>query len=75
MTLSEFIQSNDRYRGLPQAEVAALLGMSRPYLTQLLSGAKKPGLDLAVKIERLTNGAVPASAWVPECNEQGAATA
>jgi len=35
----------------------------------LENGKKKPSLDLAVRIERLTDGAVPASSWVEQSGE------
>jgi len=49
--------------GLTQREAAAKLDISRPHLAQIVSGAKRPGLDLALRIERLTDGAVPVSSW------------
>ena len=51
--------------GTRQSAMAALLGISRGYMSQMVSGLKLPSLDLAVRIERITNGAVPASAWIP----------
>lgn len=43
---------------------ARLVGISSPYLTQILAGNKRPSLDLAFRIEKATNRLVPASCWV-----------
>lgn len=50
--------------GLKRAIVADQLGIGRAYLSGLERGKKTPSLDLAVRIERLTCGAVPVSSWV-----------
>ena len=50
--------------GKTQREFAADAGISPSYLCEILAGAKKPGLDLAVKIERITGGRVTAVSWV-----------
>jgi len=50
--------------GRSQSAWAVKLGISKGYLSGILSGAKRPGLDLAVRIERLTDGAVPVDSWV-----------
>ena len=49
-----------------QAKLSEALGISRSHMSLLVSGERKPGLDLAVAIERATDGAVPASSWVDE---------
>lgn len=59
---SEFIRSSGQNR----ATWADRLEISRSYLSDILNGNKTPSLDLAVRIERLTGGAVPASSWIPE---------
>ncbi|MDK8874708.1 helix-turn-helix transcriptional regulator [Paracoccus sp. SSJ] len=72
--LTEAIKS----MGLKRAVVAENLGIGRAYLSGLESGKKKPSLELAVKIARLTGGAVPVESWVdPEVSAipQPAATA
>jgi|AntAceMinimDraft_1070359.scaffolds.fasta_scaffold21665_5 transcriptional regulator with XRE-family HTH domain len=43
---------------------AQSVGISAPYLTQILAGMKRPSLDLAFRIEKATNRLVPASCWV-----------
>lgn len=46
---------------------ARRLGISLPYLSSLASGNRRPSLDLALKIEIATGGAVPVQAWrLPE---------
>ncbi|WP_434612117.1 helix-turn-helix transcriptional regulator [Tabrizicola sp. M-4] len=52
--------------GKSQAALAKDLGISRSHMSELVSGAKKPSLELAFAIERATGGAVPASAWVDD---------
>lgn len=47
-----------------QAELAKRLGVSCGYMSELVKGDKTPGLELAVKIEDATGGAVPARSWV-----------
>lgn len=42
-------------------ELAQLLGISRAYLSQLLSGVRRPGLDIAESINTLTG--VPMASW------------
>lgn len=51
---------------------AARLGIKGGYLSELLSGKKRPSLALAALIERETGGAVPMQVWVsatPEAAE------
>ncbi|RID91527.1 hypothetical protein D2N39_12550 [Gemmobacter lutimaris] len=47
-----------------QAVLAKLVGVSCGYMSELVKGDKTPGLELAVKIEDATGGAVPARSWV-----------
>jgi hypothetical protein len=47
--------------GKTRQDVADQLGISRRFLDHLCREYRRPGLDLAVKIERLTGGAVPVS--------------
>jgi transcriptional regulator with XRE-family HTH domain len=47
--------------GLTQAQVAELVGCSDVYVSLMESGQRKPGRDLAVRIERLTG--YPVAAW------------
>jgi len=50
--------------GIKRNEFARSVGISAPYLTQILGGLKRPSLALAFRIEQITQGAVPASCWV-----------
>lgn len=47
-----------------QHDLAAAFGISRPHLSLLLAGKKRPSLELAIRIERATDGAVPATSWI-----------
>jgi len=55
--------------GDTQSAWAARLCVSKGYMSGLLSGKKIPSLELAVRIERLTAGAVPAASWVKQDGE------
>lgn len=48
-------------RGFNQPETALYLGFDIPYISQILSGARNPGLPRAVAIERKTG--IPVEAW------------
>ena len=49
--------------GQTRRAIADQLGISASYLSLLEGGKKRPSLDLAFRIERLTGGAVPAASW------------
>lgn len=59
MTLTDFLKSQN----MTQAQAAAHFGISRSYLAEIISGAKKPGRETIEKIERESAGAVPAGFW------------
>ena len=44
---------------------AARIGVGKGYLSVLLNKKRIPALEVATRIERLTDGRVPASSWVP----------
>ena len=44
--------------GKTRQDVADELGISRPFLDHICREARRPGLEVAVKIERLTRGKV-----------------
>lgn len=48
---------------LTQRAFAQLLGVTHPIVSMWLSGVRRPGLDSALAIERVTRGAVPAESW------------
>jgi len=43
--------------------LAAEVGVSSPYITDLRYGRRRPGGEVAARIEAATNGAVPAESW------------
>lgn len=45
-----------------QRDAAELLEITEVFLSQLLNSRRKPGLDNAIKIERLTG--IPVEAWL-----------
>lgn len=49
---------------ISRAAFAERVGISQPYLSQLEAGKRVPSLELAVRIERETDGAVLAVSWV-----------
>ncbi|MEO8530854.1 MAG: helix-turn-helix transcriptional regulator [Deltaproteobacteria bacterium] len=59
--------------GKNRTEWAATLGISKSHLSDLLSGHRKPSLDLAARIERETGGRVLAVSWVPAPTQEAAA--
>jgi plasmid maintenance system antidote protein VapI len=50
-------------RRFMQREAADYFGWHETYISHLIAGARTPGLDNAVTIERLTG--IPVEAWVP----------
>lgn len=55
MTLREYFEQK---RHGSKAEMAATLGISRTWLALLISGLRVPSPELALEIERITNGEV-----------------
>lgn len=60
LTLTDWLEKT----GTSRAEFARQCEYDPSNLTKLLRGAVKPSLKVAVKIEALTEGNVPASGWV-----------
>lgn len=58
---AEFIKASGKTR----ASWATRIGVTASYLSDLLNGKKTPSLEVAVRIERETDGAVPAASWIP----------
>lgn len=52
-----------RTSGQTRSQWADRLGISRSYLSDILNGNKRPGLDLALDIERETGGVVTVKSW------------
>ncbi len=53
----------EQHNGKRRVQIAAELGISEAYLSQLASGVRRPSLTMAFKIEEKTGGAVPARSW------------
>lgn len=56
--LSEWIQR----RALTHQAAADELGFTRPFITLLLSGMRRPSLEVAFRIQHVTG--IPAESWV-----------
>jgi transcriptional regulator with XRE-family HTH domain len=54
------------------AELAEEIGLSRSYVTEILSGTRRPGRKAIEKIADATNGAVPAQSWFDETETSAA---
>jgi hypothetical protein len=50
--------------GMTRSDVADALEINRTHLDKLCRGTRRPGLALALSIEKLTRGAIPAAEWV-----------
>jgi transcriptional regulator with XRE-family HTH domain len=57
MTLAEYMSDT----GLTDSAIADAIGVSRPYVTKLRLRKRTPSMAVAVAIEELSNGRVPAS--------------
>ncbi len=66
--LAEFISKSGKTRSAFAEEI----GISRSYLSEILSGNRRPSLELAVAIERKTSGAVLASSWIADPEQPAA---
>lgn len=51
-----------------RAEFARRIGTSKGYLSDIANGNRTPSLELALRIERVTSGAVPVAAWAKSEN-------
>jgi transcriptional regulator with XRE-family HTH domain len=61
-TLSQYIAKSKVKR--TQEEWADIFGISRSYLSEILSGAVTPGWKTIAKIHEATGGKVPPAAWL-----------
>jgi len=61
MNLATYLEAHKK----TQEAFAAEIGVKQATVSRLKRG-KRPSLELAAKIERATNGAVPASSWVEQ---------
>ncbi len=58
-TLSQYLADH----GVTQSEFAERVGVKQPTISRLLKPRGRPGVDLAIAIERETGGKVPALSW------------
>jgi transcriptional regulator with XRE-family HTH domain len=49
--------------GTSQEALAAKLQVSQGYVSRLVHGERLPGLKVALDLEKVTGGAVPAESW------------
>jgi len=57
--LSAWLDENE----VTREEFAAKLDVTRPYLDKLCRGDRRPSLEIALLVEKLTKGEVPVSVW------------
>jgi transcriptional regulator with XRE-family HTH domain len=50
--------------GITRDALAKQLELARGYVDLICSGSRRPSLEVALRIEKLTRGAVPASSWL-----------
>ena len=50
--------------GMTRDTVAVELGVARTYLDKLCRGQHRPGLEVALRLEKLTAGEIPATDWL-----------
>lgn len=62
MTLSEYLDA----AGLKPAQFAQALGVEPSTITRMISGARGPSLDMALRIEAATIGQVTPKDWVKD---------
>ncbi|GIT90126.1 hypothetical protein JANAI62_03910 [Jannaschia pagri] len=56
----------DYLKGKNKGDFARSVEIVPAYLSQILSGKKRPSFDLMLRIEKETKGAVSVSAWAPD---------
>ena len=49
--------------GISQTAFAERLGVSKSYLSQILSGKREPSRDMIQRIDKATDGRVPPAVW------------
>jgi transcriptional regulator with XRE-family HTH domain len=59
-TLSRWIDAS----GMTRDRVAVELGVARTYLDKLCRGQHRPGLEVTLRLEKLTGGEIPATDWI-----------
>lgn len=66
MSLDTYIKSS----GVDRATFAEQAGISVAHLSRIISGERKPSLEVARRIRDVTDGAVPVSAFFTEIVEE-----
>jgi transcriptional regulator with XRE-family HTH domain len=51
-------------QGWTRQQLADELGITVGSAVRLCNGVRRPSLELAIKIERLTGGAIPVTCWI-----------
>jgi transcriptional regulator with XRE-family HTH domain len=57
--LAKFLETEK----ISQQAFAAKIGASQSLVSKIASGAQRPGIDVAVRIERATRGRIEAMSW------------
>lgn len=57
--LKQYLKS----KHLTQADFAAKLGVTQSRVSEWLTGKRRPGLDMALRIQQVTRGKVKAAVW------------
>lgn len=60
MTIADYLKKTEQ----TQEELAEKLGITRQMVSQLVRGTERPGLDLAVRIQKLCG--IKVESWVAE---------
>lgn len=61
--------------GKHKGDFARRLGINHVYLSQILSGHRRPSFGLMCRIEEVTDGQVPLAAWRKSLRKSGVTTA
>jgi transcriptional regulator with XRE-family HTH domain len=65
MNLKEYLTK----KNISQEDFARSIGLSQPYISQLVNSERLPSLKVASKIETLTKGSVLATDWIADSNK------
>lgn len=60
MTITEYMESE----GLTQREAARQLGLDEGQFSRYVNGRQRPGIPMAVAIEKATGGKVDVASWL-----------
>ena len=63
MRAPELLKAWRERNGLTQSALAERVCVRQPTLSEYEKGRRTPGVEIAFRIERVTEGAVPAVAW------------